>query len=546
MKTSFLENKQTAKVAFLLLVVLQLMLCIWMGHKKQSFFTDEIYSYGLANSEDYTFLNYESAQEYGAERGGWVDSNYFRDYVEVNADTPFSFSAAFRNQTNDVHPPLYYILLHSVCSLFPDHLTKWTGIGLNLVIMLFVDFLLYYVGQMAFGTEKSKIWFAIFLWGLSAAGVSNVLFIRMYLMQTAELLAYISAHIYLFKQEKRFSIKNLALLSIAVILGGLTQYYFYVFAFCFSAPICIALLYKKKFTDFFKYALALMVGFFLNLVIFPATLYHVFKGYRGQEATSNLLGGRGEVISQYLKWINNSLFGGLFLIVALFILAIVVYRYFFSVKIEKKAEQSYTVIFEQREKRKVQWELSLNTLLYLLSSFAIIGFAYVAMIGSNLVSNRYIYGIYPIVALWIVSILSWMIKDKRVILGLTAIMCLLSFVRYGVDFQYPEYPEYKEKAQTLEGDDCLLYYGTEWVDTYMALPLKFLYDESYFFAPEEIENLDEILAKRSTDDDVVVHLPDPTSKEDAESILNQILSATEYNSYELVYQYYTQAYLLKK
>ncbi len=250
--------------------------------------------------------------------------------------------------------------------------------------------------------------------------------------------------------------------------------------------------------------------------------------------------------SQYLKWINNSLFGGLFLIVALFILAIVVYRYFFSVKIEKKAEQSYTVIFEQREKRKVQWELSLNTLLYLLSSFAIIGFAYVAMIGSNLVSNRYIYGIYPIVALWIVSILSWMIKDKRVILGLTAIMCLLSFVRYGVDFQYPEYPEYKEKAQTLEGDDCLLYYGTEWVDTYMALPLKFLYDESYFFAPEEIENLDEILAKRSTDDDVVVHLPDPTSKEDAESILNQILSATEYNSYELVYQYYTQAYLLKK
>lgn len=96
------------------------------------------------------------------QNGGWVDSNYFRDYVEVNADTPFSFSAAFRNQINDVHPPLYYILLHSVCSLFPDHLTKWTGIGLNLVIMLFVDFLLYYVGQMAFGTEKSKIWFAIF------------------------------------------------------------------------------------------------------------------------------------------------------------------------------------------------------------------------------------------------------------------------------------------------------------------------------------------------------------------------------------------------
>ncbi len=42
------------------------------------------------------------------------------------------------------------------------------------------------------------------------------------------------------------------------------------------------------------------------------------------------------------------------------------------------------------------------------------------------------------------------------------------------------------------------------------------------------------------------HLPDPTSQEDAENIMNQILSVTEYTSYELVYQYYTQAYLLKK
>lgn len=41
-----------------------------------------------------------------------------------------------RMQTYDVHPPFYYLLLHTVCSLFPGRFSKWSGIGLNIVLFV--------------------------------------------------------------------------------------------------------------------------------------------------------------------------------------------------------------------------------------------------------------------------------------------------------------------------------------------------------------------------------------------------------------------------
>lgn len=96
------------KILFIIVVLLQLLFCMYMGHQKRSFFCDEIYSYGLANSEHYTFLDNESSKMYGADTNGWVDSNYFKDYVEVNSTDSFSFSAAIQNQIRDVH--LHYII----------------------------------------------------------------------------------------------------------------------------------------------------------------------------------------------------------------------------------------------------------------------------------------------------------------------------------------------------------------------------------------------------------------------------------------------------
>ena len=127
----------------------------------------------------------------------------------------------------------------------------------------------------------------LWLWAFSAAAVSNILFIRMYLLQTVEILAYIAVHIYIVKENYKPILKGF-LLIMNVIIGGLTHYYFYVFAFCFSAPICLILLFKKEIRDFLQYSTLLLSGSLINLFLFPATLKHVFSGYRGTEVANNL------------------------------------------------------------------------------------------------------------------------------------------------------------------------------------------------------------------------------------------------------------------
>lgn len=91
-----LRNKMArGRVILLFIIIAQLLACIWIGQRKKGFFCDEIYSYGLANSENYSFLDYNSSKEYGVNSFGWVDADYFKNYVE--ADDGFSLSAPIKN-----------------------------------------------------------------------------------------------------------------------------------------------------------------------------------------------------------------------------------------------------------------------------------------------------------------------------------------------------------------------------------------------------------------------------------------------------------------
>lgn len=110
------ENKEIRTnryfwIACIVLVLLQYGLCIHYGLKRQYLFCDEVYSYGLANSTDKTFLH---PGEDNTPLDEWVTGSYFENYMNYNDDS-FNYSAAYRNQENDVHPPVYYMLLHTVC-----------------------------------------------------------------------------------------------------------------------------------------------------------------------------------------------------------------------------------------------------------------------------------------------------------------------------------------------------------------------------------------------------------------------------------------------
>lgn len=545
------SKKITMTAAIVLLLAVQVGICVWFGMGKLSFFCDEIYSYGLANSTDYAFLDNTTAKEYST-NNGWVDSSYYRNYVTVKeTDGLASFKAPYVNQVADVHPPVYYYFLHLVCFIFKGSFSKWTGIGLNIFFMLCGDFVLYYIASYFFKGDKIKSILTVVLWSLCASGISNVLFIRMYMLLTVEIMLYIAVHVWIDKHGK-LDFKAYLLVYAAMVLGGLTHYYFYPFVFFFSAPICFYFFIRKKLEKFIKYSASLCLGFFTNLVLFPATLRHVFGGYRGTEVANNLKNSTEDVFGNYYKkWINRSIFGGT---LRIFLIACAVMLVFYIVRFIIKSKGTDKLSFKSFKKFVVDLfnlRVSHRALLYILASIAIVGFAYVAIVGSNLRSNRYIYPIYPMVAVWMVSVIYWVftafIKNRKIVGAIAAVcvvfLCVRSVQKYDIDFMYSDYGEPEQQAKTVEGYDCLQYYGSKWIDVYTSLPLKFNYDETYYFTDTDIPNLKEILSLRESKDGVVVCMVG-VDDEEAERILNEVIANTDYTGYEFVYQYHGRAYAL--
>ncbi|MDD6423278.1 MAG: hypothetical protein PUF83_09560 [Intestinibaculum porci] len=516
------------KTFYLILIILQLVLAVYTGSQKKSFFGDEIFSYGLANSENYSFLGKQSATQV-SHNHGWVDQSYFKDYVTVQKKDAFTYDAPYRNQVNDVHPPLYYVLLHTICSLFPHSFSKWYGLGLNIGILIIIDLLLYHIAKYFLKSELKSL-LTVALWSCSAAGLSDIILIRMYLLLTLAYLVFLQMHIKIFKDHS-YSVQNFLLLFFSVMLGGLTHYYFYPFAFFMAAPVCVYLLVKNR-GALLAYMTSLLAGFACNLMIFPATLTHVFGGYRGTQVVTNLQGRTENVFTKYyLGWINNSIFGGLMLYV---------FAIFFIVCL---------VIYLRQKDIKVKDHISP---LFTLYSFTTIMSAIVIIKGSQMAQPRYIYALYPWLALVIVGMLSLIVQmfkvnthTKGFILSvLTLFIAGLSIYQYNVDCLYSDYPAIETKAKRVKGADCLIYQNPGWTDFYTAMPLKFNYDESYFFTSQEIPSLSKILAKRQSKDQIVVLLPDSFTKSQVKQTMKVICQSTHKKHYQAVYSYYSQAFLL--
>ena len=308
-------------IACIVLVLLQYGLCIHYGLKRQYLFCDEVYSYGLANSTDKTFLH---PGEDNTPLDEWVTGSYFENYMNYNDDS-FNYSAAYRNQENDVHPPVYYMLLHTVCYFFKGAgYSAVPGIVLNLILLIFVDILLLYVAAYLLGNR----WYGLMaaaLWGVSSVGISNCMLIRMYLLQTLNVLLLTAVHVYILRHKKKMTVPYFILLALAVMFGGLTHYYFYFYVAGLGLCVCIYLLYMRKVKQMFAYGFSLVAGFGAAIAVFPATIKHIF-GYRGSYATDNLIGLSGHKFLYYISYINRSYFAGLLPLIVLVALVLIVAR----------------------------------------------------------------------------------------------------------------------------------------------------------------------------------------------------------------------------
>lgn len=158
-----IKEKYNRYIMLMISIAVTLSVCIYWGVEKSGMFIDEIYSYGLSNGYYTPFIR--SVKD-GEMTDKILSKQEMIDYVTVGENDAFKFDSVYYNQTKDVHPPLFYWILHLCSSLNKGSFSKWIGLGLNYIIYALILVMLYKLGMKLFGSRKNAA-MMLLLYGLS-------------------------------------------------------------------------------------------------------------------------------------------------------------------------------------------------------------------------------------------------------------------------------------------------------------------------------------------------------------------------------------------
>lgn len=523
-KNHFLK-KWTAKKSLIVILLVQMIAMAFWGNAKKGYFVDELWSYGLANS--YYFPHIFSNQ---ALEDRWVDKDFFLDYIEVGEGERFSYESVVYNLSNDAHPPIFFIVLHTVCSLFPGTFSKWYGIIPNMIYFLLAQLLLYRLSRRVFKNE----WLAVLLcgvWGFSSAAVSFVLFIRMYMLSTMCGLLTLNLHFDLMQEETLHNKRSVWMWFLVLAIsffGYMCHYYYFIFAFFLSAFYMLYLFVQKNWNRMIWYASAMGGSLLLTAVVFPAAFTNLF----GNGYTKSAVNGIGvyQLLSKIYKYILvviTDLFANS---VALFLIIIFVASIALVMFIGKT--------IKNKKYRKKQ---SVNIWFFWICAGTTICYYILAVQISPSLSNRYISTLYPLIYLLLIWLIHMVWEEKkvfgvRVTMMAAAVLIIASLWSQSrcVDFVYAR-AESNEEAVEPYIDTDVYFITYNFYKVTEKIPELINAARVSVLAPQDWR-IEEALAERDKKrDHLIVYIDSSEGME--EQILGQIVSETEFTKYQPVEGY---------
>lgn len=303
------------------ILAVHMVLIIFWGMQKKGFHEDEYYSY-------FSSAGYLDVSPYGPvmEKSGY---DVQRQFLVTDANR-FNYSAVVEAQSKDVHPPLFYLTLNTLMSLFANRFYKWFGIGLNAVYSLIsccgIIILILNLDRSRYRCMLAGI--AGLAYAISPAMISNVMFTRMYTMSAMWTIIYANIFVVLMRSLRCPGRKFIGLAAaggVVCYLSFLTHYFCLIMAFFLTLGACIhAVARRKGIVRMLGYGITMVVAIGLAVLTFPASIGHIFRGYRGQGAIQGLSGGDlFGMLRMFSPIIDKNFFGGL-MVLALIMLGIAV------------------------------------------------------------------------------------------------------------------------------------------------------------------------------------------------------------------------------
>lgn len=508
-KEEIKEGIWTYVFAILLLIIL-----IIVATQKSGWHVDEYCTFLLSNTSRGELSSLKSGDTYSGEE-------FFNKLFVVNDGTRFNVSNVFDNQVKDVHPPLYYLIVNMLCSIFSDaDSLQVIGLGINIVLAVLCYFI--FIKILDLFTNDNHVSVVIsFLFCLSYAFLNTVMFMRMYML----LMLFTTLLIYTLLKYPPTAVRHpvgfyISLFLISV-LGCLTHYY-YIILFCSACFVYGILLIRcKKIKELVCGIFAAVSSLGVALLVFPAMYDHIFKGYRGTGSFEKAKSVEFiSDLSEYIKIIDDYLFGGILLILLVCII--------FALSLQDK------VSFRNQ-----------NTDKYILLVVpAIISFLLVAKTAPYQ-KERYVsyifFCFYFFVFILLYKIFRFYRKQAWISVLLIGIICLIGNLDcYPLTMQYKEEKINRDTIASLNCANtlCLYFYtNSKWKIRANCLELKEL-DEIIFYSSEDYADID--YGELEAYDNLILYIPSDGS---VDSIVQTISEQSGKTSEQLFSFGYTKAFL---
>lgn len=564
-----MKNQKTIfNTLFIITLIILSLIMFYFINQKEGFHEDEIFSYGSSNykydnvfqaaahmdSRNRAIEKYiigdnlsqtiknmvyysKNSKEFGdlvweimsQDKPIWKTPEDAKNYLSVTSDEIFSLGSVYYNQARDVHPPLFYFLVHIVSILFLNNFSKYIIFLINLGFFIGTCILLRKILKL-YNKEKLSIP-TIILYGASIGAISTVVFQRMYAMLAFFCVYYLYINLKIIKNEFIIDKKLKRELIIVTILGFLTQYYFCIYAVFVFICMFVKMIKNKNKENYIKYLTGHIKAAIIGVAIFPPAIYHIFFSYRGVGNSNNV-----NILEKtifYLKEVLNSyslnnLIGYLIIGIATIVIISLVIK-----------------------KRKEIKEKFIGILLIIPIILFIIIISKISPNVNPKYTIRYITAILPIIALGTILIIDKIINNKKlsiiITLSFSVIISILGLIYNEPKYLYRGYNEYLKLANQYKDLD-FVYMCDNGFTHINSLPEFMIYNKSMIINTNH-DNLDFLLTE-----------PEIQKKEqfilsikkwmNVEEVLRNVLERTGFNEYEILLDdngdFNSIIYLIKK
>ena len=255
---SVILSKNKRRILLILIILFAVVRLIYLFNLRDGHHVDEAWSYIHANC--YDEIDFFSRDDDPSKRvNTWLNSDFFRGFITVSDDHRFSFDSVLHNTEYDLSPPLYPLILHFICSLFPNTFSWWYAFSINLITYI-PSLVLIYLIIYSFTDSYLCSFVGLIYYIFSGCGTADFLYLRVYHLFTLFTLALFYFFQMYFKEKGNKRVILYIMLPLFTFLGAYNHYYFLVIAFAYTLFSSLVLFVRRRFKDAFMVCLIMLLS----------------------------------------------------------------------------------------------------------------------------------------------------------------------------------------------------------------------------------------------------------------------------------------------